>query len=259
MAQQIDSQSDTSSRQSGAGRGSTAVLVEEYSDLVAELVLTRAVDDFLTYISHLMKLLFQRKPEILQTAVNVRLADILSLPDRDSVVQYAIDGYVRKLSYQSLSELYRDLKARTSFQLFTSETRLNAAMEAVAIRNVPVHNNGIVDTRIGDLVARYRGHEGRHVADFNAVGFRNQLILAVIDIDKRARAKWDLPGGTSEVPHLCHRFDRGSGPDCQRCYRPTIRCAVCKGDGRVPYVFGECTECAGTGWVCPDDGKYWNR
>lgn len=258
MAQQIDSQSDTSVRQSGDSRRSTATLLEEYSDLVAEMVLTRAVDDFLTYVSHLMELLFQRKPEILQEAVHVRLADILRLPDRDSVIQYALDDYVRKLSYQSLSELYRDLKDRTSFRLFTSETLLNAAMEAVAIRNALVHNNGVVDKRLADLVRRYRGHEGHRIADFNAVGFRNQLILAVIDIDQRARSKWELPKGTSEVPHLCHKFDRQTGPLCERCYIPTVRCAVCAGVGTVSYVFGECTECAGTGWVCPHDGKFWN-
>jgi hypothetical protein len=277
MAQQIDAQSDMSAYQSGGSQARVAAVVEEYGDLVAEMVLTRSVDDFLTYVSHLMKLLFQQKPEILQTTVHVRLDDILKLPDRDSVIQYAIDDYVRKLSFQSLGDLYRDLKARTSFRLFTSEALLNVAMEAVAIRNVLVHNNGMVDTRLVDLVPRYTGHEGHRVADFDAVGFRNNLILAVVDIDQRARSKWGLPAGSSAVPHLCHRFDSlfpeaeltsvnrsepprkriGSGPNCQRCYRSTVSCQVCAGDGRVPFMFGDCTECAGTGYVCPQDGKWW--
>lgn len=184
---------------------------------------------------------------------------------------------MRKLSYQSLSELCRDLKTRTAFQLFTSEAPLKAAMDAVAIRNVLVHNNGIVDARLSDLVPRYKGHEGHRIADFNAIGFRNQLILAVIDIDQRAQRKWGLPKGTGEVPHLCHRFDsllsklsietepedprerRRSGPSCERCYSSTVICEVCKGNGRVAYTFGGCTACAGTGWVCPADGKWWKR
>jgi hypothetical protein len=263
----------------GDSQRRSVALLEEYSDLVAEMVLARSVDDFLTYISHLMKLLFQLKPEILQDAVQVRLADILKFPERDSVIQYAIDDYVRKLSYQSLSELYRDLKNRTAFQLFTSEAQLKAAMEAVAIRNVLVHNNGIVDSRLSDLVPRYRGHEGHRITDFNAISFRNQLILAVIDIDQRAQRKWSLPKGTSEVPHLCHRFDsllskarpsietepeapqeeRRRGPSCERCYSSTVICEVCKGDGNVALTFGDCTECAGTGWRCPTDGKWWKR
>ena len=47
------------------------------------------------------------------------------------------------------------------------------------------------------------------------------------------------------------------GPDCKRCFRPTTQCPVCKGEGTVQYMFGDCTECDGTGWVCDRDGKYW--
>jgi RecJ-like exonuclease len=44
---------------------------------------------------------------------------------------------------------------------------------------------------------------------------------------------------------------------CQRCYQSTVTCDVCKGDGHVQWTFGSCTECDGTGQVCPDDGKFW--
>jgi hypothetical protein len=47
------------------------------------------------------------------------------------------------------------------------------------------------------------------------------------------------------------------GPECRRCYRSTERCAVCKGDGKVQFMFGDCTDCDGTGWTCTRDGKYW--
>jgi RecJ-like exonuclease len=50
-----------------------------------------------------------------------------------------------------------------------------------------------------------------------------------------------------------------TGPDCKRCFKPTRRCGTCKGEGRVPYMFGDCTACDGTGWVCSQDGKYWNK
>lgn len=49
------------------------------------------------------------------------------------------------------------------------------------------------------------------------------------------------------------------GPDCNRCYKPTKQCEVCEGKGSVPYMFGDCTECNATGWVCETDGSYWNR
>lgn len=50
-------------------------------------------------------------------------------------------------------------------------------------------------------------------------------------------------------------FDRPQ--TCQRCYRSTQQCEVCDGKGNVQWMFGDCTECDGTGQVCPTDGKYW--
>ena len=133
------------------------------------------------------------------------------------------------------------------------------------------------DTRLAGLIRKYRGHEGHRVANFDAVGIRNELIVAAIDIDRRACTKWNLPAGTIQVPHLCHKLEQlvesqhveypravsprrlQEGPSCERCYSPTKQCEVCAGYGVVQFTFGNCTECAGTGWVCEQDGKYWRH
>jgi hypothetical protein len=49
--------------------------------------------------------------------------------------------------------------------------------------------------------------------------------------------------------------------ECQRCHRNTIECSVCKGDGTIwaPWGSGACTECDGTGRVCPVDGRFWQK
>ena len=47
------------------------------------------------------------------------------------------------------------------------------------------------------------------------------------------------------------------GPTCNRCWQPTQQCDVCKGDRKVQWMFGDCTQCDGTGWVCEADGKHW--
>jgi hypothetical protein len=49
------------------------------------------------------------------------------------------------------------------------------------------------------------------------------------------------------------------GPDCRRCYKPTEQCNVCKGQGSVWGMFGDCTECDGSKWVCAEHGKYWKN
>jgi tetratricopeptide (TPR) repeat protein len=46
---------------------------------------------------------------------------------------------------------------------------------------------------------------------------------------------------------------------CQRCYESLYSCPVCNGKGRVGVasMFGGCTECDGTGFLCPKDGTHW--
>lgn len=49
------------------------------------------------------------------------------------------------------------------------------------------------------------------------------------------------------------------GPKCKRCDRSVFECDVCKGTGRYTDWFssGRCTECDGTGYLCPEHDKYW--
>jgi RecJ-like exonuclease len=51
----------------------------------------------------------------------------------------------------------------------------------------------------------------------------------------------------------------GTAERCERCFQNTVRCEICKGNGHVQFMFGDCTECDGTGHVCPTDGKFWKR
>ena len=46
-------------------------------------------------------------------------------------------------------------------------------------------------------------------------------------------------------------------PKCRSCWQPTDTCDTCKGVGKIPFAFGHCTACDGTGWVCENHGKYW--
>src|SRR6266498_59995 len=169
------------------------VALSEDRDLIEELVVSRSVDNFLTYLSHLTKLLFQTRPEILQAEVQVGLADVLKLPDKESVIQYAIDEYVQKLSLHGLRDLSRDFKRRVGFQLFISDESLDRAVEAVAIRNVLVHNNGVVDARLAGASSFFSAMRGERIEGFDSIGLQSLLVVSVIDIDGRARDKWALP------------------------------------------------------------------
>jgi len=44
---------------------------------------------------------------------------------------------------------------------------------------------------------------------------------------------------------------------CRKCYRSLVECATCRGKGKVWGTFGDCTECSGTGYRCPEHDRHW--
>ena len=47
---------------------------------------------------------------------------------------------------------------------------------------------------------------------------------------------------------------------CRRCHEETYPCPVCDGTGSYNHLLtgsSTCTECDGTGRLCPNDGKHW--
>jgi hypothetical protein len=173
--------------------------------LALDLLLTRTVDYFLTYISGLLALAYQKYPGTLG-AVPVKLSEILRYSDRDEIIKAAIDEYVRGLSYQGLRQLQDDIRNKVGFRLFVDQADISFAVEAVEIRNVLVHNDGLADSRLTRSNPKYRGQEGKRVTGYDAFEMVHFLTIAVDVIDISAVEKWDLPAGKIQVPHFCHRL-----------------------------------------------------
>ncbi|MEU0437245.1 hypothetical protein ABZ153_37710 [Streptomyces sp. NPDC006290] len=177
-------------------------------ETIDDLRTMRCTDHFLTYISQLLGLLFVENPHMLaQSNSEYRLKDVMRHPDMNAFLRHAAESEVRSLSYKGMRELYRDLKSKFGFRIFEDAGDLNFAVEAVAIRNLLVHNNGVIDSRFAAEVPKYAEDEGERVHHIKVGHIENFFVLAAVGIDKRAREKWGLPVGTLLVPHNCHRFD----------------------------------------------------
>ena len=184
-------------------------VVQQDADVMGELLATRAIDDMLTYIAQLLGLLFSTRPETLaQSNAEFKLRDVLKYGDMREFLEYAIETEVRRLSYQGMRDLYRDIKSKLGFRLFEDDIDLNLAVKAVAIRNLHTHNNGVIDARFAFELPEYKGREGQKVDGYNPIFIHSFATMAAVGIDERAREKWQLPAGTTEVPHHCHRFPR---------------------------------------------------
>src|SRR5260221_6988835 len=119
--------------------------IKRFGRFVIEMMLVRGADNFLTYVSELLALVFTSRPETLKSGETVRLDEILQHSTMDDLVKRLAERRVERLSYQGMRDLQKDLSEKLSFELFPSPESLVRAVRVIEIRNLLVHNRGIVN------------------------------------------------------------------------------------------------------------------
>jgi hypothetical protein len=126
------------------GAGATRKLSIFYS-LLTEMALCCTVDNFFTYLTELLSLVFSSRPETLRSGDQVRLDFVLAHRTRASPIKAIVDRQVNQLSYQGMEDLAQFLSKRLKFKLFPDDVSLNRAILLVETRNIIVHARGIAN------------------------------------------------------------------------------------------------------------------
>ena len=166
---------------------------EHYSPLLSEILITRAVDAFLTYVARLLALIFTSKPETLRSGSEVKVDYILSFESRDEMIRALVDDEVDRLARLGMRELAASLQKRMGLVLFPNADQLRHAVELIEARNLIVHNGGVVNRTYLKRVPDSRQALGEKLHLFQAVNGPVSLAYAVRDIDARAITKFGLP------------------------------------------------------------------
>jgi len=189
---------DTTSGRAGARR----TMQERYAQLATQLVFQRLIDNFLSYISDLLRLIFATRPEALRSSETVRLEEILRYETMDELMRFLVERRVERLAYLSVRDLASDLSSLLGVKLFEEAEELQKTVELVAIRNLVAHNRGVVNARFLRLVPTYRKSEGEEIwldADdyFEATEFLDNVARR---IDEVAIAHFHLAPGERVEP-----------------------------------------------------------
>lgn len=91
------------------------------NQLLAELLVSRLADNFLTYLSDIIALLFKSRPETLRTSEQVTVEQVLAHRDLDSFIAWYADRRVSALSYKGLDSVAEFLQSRFGLALFTDD------------------------------------------------------------------------------------------------------------------------------------------
>jgi len=166
----------------------------EYRRLMAEVVLSRAVDNLLTYITELLSLVYAERPETLRSKEQVQVDFILGFESMEELQSAIAERRVERLSYSGIKDLVDWVNKSLGFVLIPDHEQLAAIERFVQQRNLIVHNRGVVDRRYVRAQGTVDGVAGHPLnVGGEAVVSMTLMGTAVSDMDGRAAEKWDLP------------------------------------------------------------------
>jgi len=190
--------------------------LQSFSNYQSEIMITQSVDNFLWYVSTLLQTCMTKRPEILRSKEQIKTEDILKFSKRSDIVQFLIDRKVNELSYGGLRKLEEFLNQNLGIPLFNSEDERTLVMVAVELRNIYIHNRGIVNQmflgRMKDRNHQFSFVEGKRFhTDFDLlVDLTNALFDVAIKVDLLAMKKFKLHRkrySTWDAPRLAKELE----------------------------------------------------
>lgn len=170
--------------------------VDPFRRLLGEVLLSRAVDSYLTYISELLSLIFRERPETLRSREQVRVDFVLDFDSMEELQEAIAERRVERLAYRGMAELVEWVRETLGFTLVADRKNMKLIESLVEKRNLVVHHRGVIDRRFIRKLGTGYGKVG-DVLNLREDTQDALLVLseAVWDVDKRAAEKWALERG----------------------------------------------------------------
>ncbi len=130
------------------------VPLDDHYYLVQRMNLSLSVDLFLHYVIGMLRAVFEQRPEMLISSEKVTVQEVMSHPSIDSFREMLAERKVQSLSYKSFADLLRFLRKQYGVALSLDAGIETRVAKAIQVRNLLVHNDGIVNNvylqRTGD-------------------------------------------------------------------------------------------------------------
>lgn len=184
------------------GFGAVDALVTR-QQMLLQILLCRAVDGYLTYLSDLLALVFATRPETMRGGEQVSYKDILQFKSMDDLVASLAERKVHELAYKSMRDLAKYMTERCGFDVCETPAALDRITLVIELRNLIAHNRAVINRIFKDRQKDYPGNVGEVVTLDMAqtMGDIDLLAASVADIEARAAAKWCLPRPVARAVH----------------------------------------------------------
>lgn len=135
---------------------------ERFSDMYCQVLLTRDIDAFQRYLTKMLSRIYTERPETLKTSEKVEVQEVLNFKNMEDFVSYIAEKRVLALSYKGMREILEFLENTHGLKIDCHNSKLATATERIEVRNIVVHNAGIVNdlflkrTKRSDLISGQR-------------------------------------------------------------------------------------------------------
>ena len=179
------------------GRPNPITEFEKNLPLQYELVFCRSVDNFLTYVSELLALIFSVRPEMLKSEEKIAVSEVLEYADMKEFLEAFTERKVIGLSRKSMTDLHNELDRNFGFILFDDAGELEEAAIMIEKRNLAIHNRGCVNRHYLERVPSATESLGDKLT-FETVVFASLkfFMTIVFKLDQKAADKFNIPRDT---------------------------------------------------------------
>lgn len=165
------------------------------SQALIEMILSRLVDHFTTYLSEVLREALRARPEMLRSQEQVRVDYLLQFATMDELREDMVDRKVLELSYLGFTDLENWCSSRMSIQLAPEAGVRNALIELLETRNLIVHNRSRIGVKYLRVVADSKFRLGElRVLDADTLFETHKLLFALVKhVDDIVSTKYCLP------------------------------------------------------------------
>lgn len=162
--------------------------MQTFRNCFLQMILCNSVDSYLVYLTELLALIFETRPEMLKSKQSITVEFVVEHLETNDVIPALVEQRVMELSYKGISDLCAYRESKLGFPLFPDQDKMHQAVRFVDIRNTIVHNRGKVSGHLVQRHPEFKNHLGKVLVltEEEVPGITNFLLDSAEDIDKRA-------------------------------------------------------------------------
>ena len=175
----------------------TQKALKRFSRTNSENLVNNSVNAFQRYFSQIVQECIRKRPSILTSNEQVPVKEIVRFQRMSDVIELLVERRVNKLAYEGISGIEMYFRDRLGIEMFSDHNERQLTREFIELRNIVVHNGGIVNAifieRVGPSPTKQFSIGKRfHVGwdDFSV--YAANIISVASKIDEAVSAKFSL-------------------------------------------------------------------